>query len=55
VKTALRIGPIVHGGEGLAHHEGRVVFVRGGAPGDLVEAEVAGEGRFEHARALRIV
>jgi len=55
VKTALRIRSIVHGGEGLAHHEGRVVFVRGAAPGDLVEAEISGEGRFEHARALRIV
>src|SRR5207248_1443512 len=55
VKTALRIRSIVHGGEGLAHHDGRVVFVRGGAPGDLVEAEISGEGRFEHARALRVV
>jgi 23S rRNA (uracil1939-C5)-methyltransferase len=55
VKTALRIRSIVHGGEGLAHHDGRVVFVRGGAPGDLVEAEISGEGRFEHTRAIRIV
>jgi 23S rRNA (uracil1939-C5)-methyltransferase len=55
VKVALRIESIVHGGEGLAHHEGRVVFVRGGAPGDLVEAEVSGKGRFEHARALAVV
>jgi len=55
VKVALRIQSIVHGGEGLAHHEGRVVFVRGGAPGDVIEAEISGEGRFEHARALRVV
>jgi 23S rRNA (uracil1939-C5)-methyltransferase len=55
VKAALRIRSIVHGGEGLAHHEGRVVFVRGAAPGDLVEAEISGEGRFEHARAVRLV
>ena len=55
MKTALRIRSIVHGGEGLAHHDGRVVFVRGGAPGDLVEAEISGEGRFEHARAIRVV
>lgn len=55
MKAQLRIDSLVHGGEGLARHEGRVVFVRGGAPGDLVEAEVRGEGRFEHARALRIV
>ena len=55
MKAALRIRSIVHGGEGLAQHDGRVVFVRGGAPGDLVEAEISGEGRFEHARALRVV
>jgi 23S rRNA (uracil1939-C5)-methyltransferase len=55
VRVALRIRSIVHGGEGLAHHDGRVVFVRGGAPGDVVEAEISGQGRFEHARALRVV
>jgi 23S rRNA (uracil1939-C5)-methyltransferase len=55
VKVALRVESIVHGGEGLAHQDGRVVFVRGAAPGDLVEVEVSGEGRFEHARASRIV
>jgi 23S rRNA (uracil1939-C5)-methyltransferase len=55
VKAQLRIESIVHGGEGLARHDGRVVFVRGGAPGDVVEAEISGKGRFEHARALRLV
>ena len=55
MKAQLRIESLVHGGEGLARHEGRVVFVRGGAPGDVVEAEVRGDGRFEHARALRVV
>ncbi|MFL5456412.1 MAG: class I SAM-dependent RNA methyltransferase [Myxococcales bacterium] len=55
MKVALRIESIVHGGEGLAHHEGRVVFVRGVAPGDVVEAEVTGKGRFEHARALAVI
>lgn len=52
----LRIETIVHGGEGLARHEGRVVFVRGGAPGDLVEAELeGGSARFERTRVLRVV
>ena len=51
----LLVGPLVHGGETLARHEGRVIFVRGAAPGDLVEAELTGEGRFEHARMLRLV
>jgi 23S rRNA (uracil1939-C5)-methyltransferase len=55
LKAKLRIESLVHGGEGLARLDGRVVFVRGGAPGDVVEAEVRGEGRFERARALRVV
>ena len=56
MRVSLRIESVVHGGEGLARHEGRVVFVRGSAPGDLVEAELAGsEARFERARTLRVV
>ena len=56
MKVQLRIESLVHGGEGLARHEGRVVFVRGGAPGDLVEAELqGGSGRFARTRALRVL
>lgn len=51
----LRIESLVHGGEGLARDEGRVVFVSGAAPGDLVEAELKGGGSFEHVRALRVL
>ena len=51
----LKVESLVHGGETLARHDGRVVFLRGAAPGDVVEAELTGEGRFEHARALRVV
>ena len=51
----LLVESLVHGGEALARHEGRVVFVRGAAPGDLVEADLTGEGRFEHARMLRLL
>ena len=29
-----------HGGEGVAHHGGRVIFVRGGFPGDDVDVEI---------------
>lgn len=29
-----------HGGEGIAHHDGRVIFVRGGFPGDEAEVEI---------------
>ena len=53
--ATLTAGSLVHGGEVLARHEGRVVFLRGAAPGDVVEAELTCVGRFEHARALRIV
>jgi 23S rRNA (uracil1939-C5)-methyltransferase len=55
VKVNLQAGSLAHGGEAIARHEGRVVFLRGAAPGDLVEAEVRGEGRFEHATALRVL
>lgn len=55
----LEIQSIVHGGAGLARHEGRVVFVRGAAPGDLVEVELddsaARPQRFEHATVQRLV
>ena len=55
MKVRLKAEALVHGGEVLARHEGRVVFLRGAAPGDTVEAELTGEGRFERARALRIL
>jgi 23S rRNA (uracil1939-C5)-methyltransferase len=55
VKVSLYVQGLVHGGEGLARHEGRVVFLRGAAPGDRVEAELTGEGRFERVRPLRIL
>jgi 23S rRNA (uracil1939-C5)-methyltransferase len=55
VKVKLKAEALVHGGEALARHEGRVVFLRGVAPGDTVEAELTFEGRFERARALRIL
>ena len=31
------IESFAHGGEGIAHVDGRVVFVRGAIPGDTVE------------------
>ena len=55
MKVELRIEALVHGGEALARSEGRVVFVSGAAPGDLVEAELTGAGSFEHTRALRVL
>jgi len=55
VRVTLEIEGLVHGGEALARHQGRVVFVRGAAPGDRVEAELTGEGRFERTRSLRVI
>ncbi|HEY6908978.1 MAG TPA: TRAM domain-containing protein [Myxococcales bacterium] len=55
MKASLEVESLVHGGEALARHDGRVVFLRGAAPGDVVEAELTGEGRFEHARVLRVL
>ena len=55
MKVTLKSEALVHGGETLARHEGRVVFLRGAAPGDVVEAELTGQGRFERARALRVI
>ena len=33
---ALHIGKLSHEGRGIAHHEGKVVFVDGGLPGEEV-------------------
>ena len=55
MKAELKVDALAHGGEGIARHEGRVVFVRGAAPGDRVEAELRGEGRFQRGRLLRVL
>ena len=36
----LRVDSLAYGGNGVARHDGFVVFVRGGLPGDLVRAQV---------------
>ncbi len=46
----LRIEKLVPGGEGLARHEGRVVFVPGVLPGEEIVAEIT-EGKKDFARA----
>jgi 23S rRNA (uracil1939-C5)-methyltransferase len=39
-ELALRIDSLAYGGSGVARHDGFVVFVRGGVPGDEVRARV---------------
>ncbi len=57
-RIELDITSMAHGGEAVARHEGRVVFVRDALPGETVIAEVTampGHGRFMRARAAEIV
>ncbi|WP_333619326.1 class I SAM-dependent RNA methyltransferase [Dietzia sp.] len=48
--TAVRIESVAHGGEGVGRGSGRVVFVNGALPGELVEARIT-EARTRFARA----
>lgn len=54
-QVALHIERIAHGGEGIALDDGKVVFVRGGLPGDDLVAEITESKKsFARGRALRI-
>jgi 23S rRNA (uracil1939-C5)-methyltransferase len=53
--TGLQIEDAVNNGMGLARHEGRVVFVEGAVPGDVVRAEVyVKKRRYYGARLLAL-
>lgn len=54
-QRTLRIESIAAGGAGVAHHEGRAVFVPRAAPGDLVEASVEPGGAPLRGRLLRVI
>lgn len=41
----LRLGAIAHGGHTVARHEGRVIFVRHGIPGELVTVRLTDSGQ----------
>ncbi|MEV6213392.1 TRAM domain-containing protein [Nocardia sp. NPDC051833] len=53
----IRLGPPGHGGFCVGRHEGRVVFVRHGLPGELVRARVTEDrgGSFCRADAVEII
>ena len=53
----LDIESLAYGGDAIAHLEdGRTAFVRGGVPGDTVEAEVTEDhGRFVRATTVSVV
>ncbi len=56
-QVTVRVEKLVHGGEGLARRDdGRVLFVRGVLPGELVRAEVAGKRKGVHlAEAIEVL
>lgn len=57
-RLQLEIASMAHGGEAVARHDGRVVFVRGAIPGETVEAELThapAHGRFLRTRAIEIL
>ncbi|WP_129657722.1 class I SAM-dependent RNA methyltransferase [Rothia halotolerans] len=54
----LELGAIAHGGASIGRHEGRVVFVRHGIPGERVRVrveEMGPRGRFATARLLEVL
>ncbi len=52
----LEIGPVAHGGWCVAHHDGKVVFVRHALPGERVRAHVVEEtARLLRADAIEVL
>lgn len=56
-ELTLDLTAMTHGGAALGRHEGRVVFVRDGLPGETVTAEVTSlgpKGRYANARLIAV-
>jgi 23S rRNA (uracil1939-C5)-methyltransferase len=53
---SLKVDDLAYGGAGVARHDGYVVFVEGGLPGDIVRAEVVKSKRdYANARAVELL
>ncbi|MBX7096639.1 MAG: methyltransferase domain-containing protein [Myxococcaceae bacterium] len=55
MKVALRVERLAKSGDGLAHHEGRAVFVAGALPGETVEVELVTRGKVLRGEQAAIV
>lgn len=53
--TRLTIGSLAAGGDGVARHDGLVVFIPRTAPGDEIDAEVRVDGRVGRGTLQRVV
>lgn len=52
----LTLSAMAHGGAALGRHEGRVIFVPGALPGEMVRVEITQDkDRFAHARLVEVV
>jgi 23S rRNA (uracil1939-C5)-methyltransferase len=52
----IRIESVAHGGDGIGRAAGKVVFVRGAVPGDLVEVEIVeSRQRFDRAVVASVI
>ncbi len=52
----VRLGSVAHGGFVVGRSEGKVVFVTGGLPGELVQVEITERGkRYDRARVTRVL
>ncbi len=55
-ELTLTVDTLAYGGAGVARHEGYVVFVQGGIPGDTVRVEVGKSKRaYAEARVIEVV
>lgn len=53
-EVSLEVATIAAGGDGVARHDGLVVFTPRTAPGDVIDAEVRIEGRVGRGRLQRV-